>query len=93
VGGAFVLESKKLMAKITIDGKEYDSDNLSEETINQFNSVRLTDIKLSELKRDLGIAQTARNAYAMALKAALENEEFDEGQVTLLDEDENLKFD
>ena len=81
------------MAKITIDGKEYDSDNLTEETINQFTSVRLTDIKLSELNRDLGIAKTARNAYAMALKAALANEEFDENQVTLLDEDENLKFD
>ena len=81
------------MAKITIDGKEYDSENLSEETINQFNSVRLTDIKLSELKRDTGIAQTARIAYGAALKAALENEEFDEDQVSLLEEDDNLKFD
>jgi hypothetical protein len=81
------------MATITIDGKEYDSESLSEETINQFNSVRLTDIKISELNRDLGIAQTARNAYAMALKAALDNEEFDEDQVTLLEQDDNLKFD
>ena len=59
----------------------------------KFNSVRLTDIKISELNRDLGIAQTARNAYAMALKAALDNEEFDEDQVTLLEQDDNLKFD
>ena len=80
------------MAKITIDGKEYDSENLSEETINQFNSIRLTDVRLAELRRDLGITQTARNAYAMALKAALDNEDFDEEQVTLED-DENLKFD
>ena len=81
------------MAKITIDGKEYDSENLSEETLNQFNSIRLTDVKLAELRRDLGITQTARNAYAMALKAALDNEDFDEEQVTLLEDDENLKFD
>ena len=81
------------MAKITIDGKEYDSENLSEETINQFNSIRLTDVRLAELRRDLGITQTARNAYAMALKAALVNEDFDEDQVTLLEDDENLKFD
>ncbi len=81
------------MAKITIDGKEYDSENLSEETINQFNSIRLTDVRLAELRRDLGITQTARNAYAMALKAALDNEDFDEEQVTLLEDDENLKFD
>ncbi len=81
------------MAKITIDDKEYDSENLSEETLNQFNSIRLTDVKLAELRRDLGITQTARNAYAMALKAALDNEDFDEDQVTLLEDDENLKFD
>ena len=81
------------MAKITIDGKEYDSENLSEETINQFNSIRLTDVRLAELRRDLGITQTARNAYAMALKAALDNEDFDEEQVTLLEDDENLNFD
>ena len=81
------------MAKITIDGKEYDSENLSEETLNQFNSIRLTDVRLAELRRDLGITQTARNAYAMALKAALDNEDFDEDQVTLLEDDENLKFD
>ena len=81
------------MTKITIDDKEYDSENLSEETLNQFNSIRLTDVKLAELKRDLGITQTARNAYAMALKAALDNEDFDEDQVTLLEDDENLKFD
>ena len=29
----------------------------------------------------------------MALKAALDNEDFDEEQVTLLEDDENLKFD
>ena len=81
------------MAKITIDGKEYDSEDLSEETLNQFNSIRLTDVRLAELRRDLGITQTARNAYAMALKAALDNEDFDEDQVTLLEDDENLKFD
>ena len=54
--------------KITIDGKEYDSENLSEETINQFNSIRLTDVRLAELRRDLGITQTARNATRWRLK-------------------------
>jgi len=94
VGGAFFYKVKgKKMATITIDGKEYDSENLAEETMNQFNSVKLTDMKLAELKRDLGIAQTARHAYGAALKAALQNEEFDEDKVTLLEEDENLKFD
>ena len=81
------------MATITIDGTEYDSEKLSEETLNQFNSVRLTDIKIQQLRIDLGIAQTARNAYGTALQAALNNEEFDDDSVSLLEEDENLKFD
>lgn len=81
------------MATITIDGTEYDSEKLSEDTINQFNSVRLTDVRIQQLRMDLGIAQTARIAYSNALKAALNNEEFDEDSVSLLEEDENLKFD
>ena len=81
------------MATITIDGTEYDSEKLSEDTMNQFNSMRLTDMRIQQLNVELGIAQTARNAYATALKAALNNEEFDEDSVSLLEEDENLKFD
>ena len=81
------------MTTITIDGTEYDSENLSEDTMNQFNSLRLTDLRLQQLRVELGIAQTARNAYAAALKAALNDEEFDEDSVSLLEEDENLKFD
>ena len=81
------------MTTITIDGTEYDSEKLSEDTIDQFNSVRLTDVRIQQLRMDLGIAQTARIAYANALKEALNNEEFDEDSISLLEEDENLKFD
>ena len=81
------------MATITIDETEYDSEKLSEDAMNQFNSIRLTDVRIQQLRMELGIAQTARNAYAAALKAALNNEEFDEDSVSLLEEDENLKFD
>ena len=81
------------MAKITIDETEYDSEKLSEDTMNQFNSIKLTDIRIQQLNMELGIAQTARNAYAAALKAAINNEEFDDDSVSLLEEDENLKFD
>ena len=81
------------MATITIDGTEYDSEKLSEDTMNQFNSIRITDAKIQQLQTELGIAQTARNAYGAALQAALNNEEFDDDSVSLLEEDENLKFD
>jgi hypothetical protein len=87
------MKEELVVATITIDGTEYDSEKLSEDTINQFNSVRLTDVRIQQLRMDLGIAQTARIAYSNALKAALNNEEFDEDSISLLEEDENLKFD
>ncbi|MEM6305726.1 MAG: hypothetical protein AAF744_13490 [Pseudomonadota bacterium] len=59
------------MAKVTIDGKEYDSDALSEEARNNVLNIQYCEQKLAELKREQAIAQTARNAYAQALKAQL----------------------
>ena len=87
------MKEELVVATITIDKTEYDSEKLSEETLNQFNSVRLTDLRIEQLRIEIGIAQTARNAYGAALKAALNNEEFDDDSVSLLEEDENLKFD
>ncbi|MFP7675696.1 hypothetical protein ACG74X_20370 [Marivita sp. S0852] len=59
------------MAKITIDGKEYDSETLPEDAKTNMLNVQYCDQKVQELKRELAIAQTARNAYAQALKGAL----------------------
>lgn len=59
------------MAKVTIDGKEYDTEALSDDARNNMLNVQYCDQKLSELKRELAMAQTARNAYATALKGAL----------------------
>lgn len=59
------------MAKITIDGKEYDTDKLSEEVRNNLMNVQYCDQQLAELKRRMAMAQTARNAYAQALKGDL----------------------
>ena len=59
------------MAKITIGGKEYDSDDLSEDARNNMLNTKYCDNKLAELRRELAIVQTARNAYAQALKGAL----------------------
>lgn len=59
------------MAKVTIDGKEYDTEVLSEEAINNLQNIQYCEQKLAELKREMAIAQTARNAYAQTLKAAL----------------------
>ena len=59
------------MAKITIDGKEYETDALSDEAKANIQNVQFCEQKMAELKRELAIVQTARNAYAAALKGAL----------------------
>lgn len=59
------------MAKITIDGKDYDSDTLSAEAQDNILNLRYCDQRLTELRREMAIAQTARNAYAQALQGQL----------------------
>lgn len=59
------------MPIVTIDNKEYDTENLSVEAKMQLNNVQLTDQEIQRLKVQLAIAQTARNAYANGLSTAL----------------------
>lgn len=59
------------MAKVTIDGKEYDTDTLSDDAKTNLRNVQFCEQKLAELKRDAAVVQTARSAYAQALKNAL----------------------
>lgn len=59
------------MAKISIDGKEYDTDALSDEAKGHIQNIQACEQKLADLKREQAIVRTARNAYAQALKNAL----------------------
>lgn len=59
------------MAKITIDGKEYDTETLSDDARANIQNVQYCEEKMSELRREMAVLQTARNAYAQALKGAL----------------------
>ncbi|MAC47811.1 MAG: hypothetical protein CMI12_13295 [Oceanospirillum sp.] len=59
------------MPKITIDGKEYDLESLSPETRNQLVSLQVCDQKIQSTQQELAILQTARIAYANALKELL----------------------
>ena len=59
------------MAKVTIDGKEYDSEKLSKEAQDNILNLRYCDQRITELRREMAIAQTARNAYAQALAGQL----------------------
>jgi hypothetical protein len=60
------------MPNITIDDKEYDIDKLSDATKAQLTSMRLADAEIQRLNIQLAIAQTARNAYALAVRKDLE---------------------
>jgi len=63
------------MPNITIDGKEYDTDQLSEEARNQLISIQFVDRKIQELQLEQAAYQTARNAYAKALSDILQKDQ------------------
>lgn len=53
---------------LTIDGREFNVADLSDDARNQVLNLRVTDAEIEKLKQQLAIAQTA---YANALKAEL----------------------
>jgi uncharacterized small protein (DUF1192 family) len=57
--------------KVTIDGQDYGIESLSQEALNQLSSINIVDRKIADLQQEMAILQTARNAYAAALAAAL----------------------
>ena len=59
------------MPNITIDNQDYDLDSLSDEAKAQLASLQFVDSELQRLTAQTAILQTARMAYANALKAAL----------------------
>jgi hypothetical protein len=61
------------MPTITIDDKDYDTDKLSESVKAQITSMRLADAEIQRLNIQLAIAQTARNAYALAVRKELDD--------------------
>jgi hypothetical protein len=60
--------------KVTIDGKDYALENLSEAAKGQLTNLRVVDQEIARLQQQQAIAQTARNAYAQALQAELPKE-------------------
>ena len=73
------------MAKITIDEKDYDVDDLSDEAKAQVVSLNFVDAELNRLQLKIAAMQTARNAYATALKSLLGE---DEGSEVEMSEDD-----
>jgi hypothetical protein len=59
------------MTKIKIDNVEYDFNQLSDEAKSQLVSMQFCDQELQRLQSQAAAIQTARQAYARALQAAL----------------------
>ena len=73
------------MATIKIDEKDYEVDDLSDEAKAQVISLNFVDAQLNQLQLKAAAMQTARNAYATALKSLLGE---DEGSEVEMSEDD-----
>ena len=60
------------MPTITVDGIEYNTEDLTENGKAQLASLQFLETQMTKLKSDIAVYQTARNVYVAALKAALE---------------------
>ena len=61
------------MANITIDGKEYDIDDLSPSAKEQVASLQFANNEIQRLTAQLAVFKTAQIAYSTALKNELDN--------------------
>ncbi len=61
------------MANITIDGKEYNSDDLSNNAKEQLVSLQFVQSEVKRLEAQLAVFKTAGAAYSSSLKKEIEN--------------------
>ncbi|MCL7929601.1 DUF6447 family protein [Halomonas llamarensis] len=64
-------ETQQKAATVTIDGTEYNLNDLTDNAKAQLTNLRVTDQEIERLNQQLAIAQTARRAYANALAEEL----------------------
>jgi len=60
------------MASVTIDGKEYNLDDLSDKAKENLRSLQFTQGEMQKLQASLAIYNTAAAAYSAALKNELD---------------------
>ena len=60
------------MPKITVDGIEYNTEDLSDNGKAQLASLQFLEVQMNKLKSEIAVYQTARINYVAALKAELE---------------------
>tara|TARA_B100000579_G_C22399732_1_gene651241 strand:- start:64 stop:348 length:285 start_codon:yes stop_codon:yes gene_type:complete len=67
--------SNKQMAKVTIDGKDYDTDTMTDNAKKQLASLQFSANETNRLEALLAVTKTAQAAYTKALQTELENGE------------------
>jgi hypothetical protein len=60
------------MPKITVDGIDYNTEDLTDNGKAQLASLQFLEAQMNKLKSEIAVYQTARAAYVAALKAELE---------------------
>ena len=83
------------MPKITIDGIEYNTEDMSEDALAQVRSLQFVEAQIQRLQAEISICRTARQAYARALQNNLPEPEvevdLDQEEIeiaeTIIDED------
>lgn len=63
------------MPKITIDGIEYNSEDLTDNGKAQFASLQFLEVQMQKLRNEIAVFQTAKAAYVSALKQELDKSE------------------
>ena len=67
------IEKDTLMPKITVDGIEYNTEDLSDNGKAQLASLQFLEAQMNKLNAEIAVYETARSAYMNSLKSELEN--------------------
>ena len=62
------------MPVITVEGIEYNTEDLTENGKAQLASLQFLEVQMNKLKAEIAVYQTARNSYLAVLKAELERD-------------------
>ena len=62
------------MPKFTVDGIEYNSEDLTDNGKAQLASLQFLEAQMNKLKNKIAVFQTAKQAYIAGLKAELEKD-------------------
>ena len=60
------------MPKITVDGIEYNTEDLTDNGKAQLASLQFLEVQMNKLKSEIAVYQTARSAYVNKLKECLD---------------------